>query len=162
MKSILNSFAVGLLLLSASCNFSKGVKKDLGTGLSASYNGFAIEDIYLTADDQKLSNNSISLGNKVDIVATGVHNYKVKDGRVYPACTIILKDKSGKELLSLPDAFSDRTNGFGENEASTLSATINTGDPMVAGETYHFSAKFYDKLQPASVIDANVDIVVKK
>jgi len=38
--------------LFSSCNFSKGVKKDLSTGLSASYNGLSIEDIYLNCRKQ--------------------------------------------------------------------------------------------------------------
>ncbi|HRD58488.1 MAG TPA: hypothetical protein PK504_10585 [Ferruginibacter sp.] len=147
--------------LFSSCNFSKGVKKDLSTGLSASYNGLSIEDIYLSSNGTKIAENKITLGEKVEIIVTGVSNYVVKDERVYPACSIVLKDKTGKELLNLADALSDRKNGFAKNEASTLTASINTGEPMIAGDTYHFSATFFDKLKPENVINAEVNIVAK-
>ena len=144
MKSILLLTSLSLLLLS--CHFSKGVKKDLGTGLSASYNGFAIEDVYLASgqDDTRLSNNKVTLGDKVSIILTGVDNYAEQNGKVFPGCTIILKDKAGKEILNLPNAFASLTEGQPKAEASTLKAILTTGDPMVVGETYHLEARFFD------------------
>lgn len=149
-------------LIISSCNFSKGVKKDLSTGLSASYNGFSIDDIYLSSEEQRLSNNSVTMGSKVFITATGVENFKIKDGNVYPGCTIILSDKAGKELLNLPDAFSDLVNGSTEAEAKTLQASITTGAPMVVGETYHLYVRFFDKNNKESEIVANVDLKMKE
>lgn len=135
----------GTLLVLSSCNFSKGVKKDLATGLSASYNGFSIDDIYLVSGDQKLGSNTIPLGTKIAIVASGVENFTEKDGKVFPGCSILLTDKSGKEILKLPDAFADMVNGTNAADAKALQATLTTGNPMVAGETYHMKARFYDK-----------------
>ena len=148
-------------LIISSCNFSKGVKKDLSTGLSASYSGFSIEDIYLSSEEQRLSNNSVAMGSKIYITATGVENFKVKDGKVYPGCTIILTDKGGKEMLNLPDAFSDLVNGTTTPEAKTLQANITTGNPMAVGETYHLYVRFYDKNNKESEIVANVDLKMK-
>jgi hypothetical protein len=62
-----------LFFLITSCQFSKGVKKDLNTGLSASYNGLTIDDIFLADENgNKLSQNKVKLGAKVQVVATGV------------------------------------------------------------------------------------------
>jgi hypothetical protein len=160
MKSLLLLISLSLLL---SCQFSKGVKKDLGTGLSASYNGFALEDVYLTsgAEDTRLSNNKITLGNKVSIVVTGVEHYAEQNGVVFPGCTIILKDKTGKELLNLPNAFEHLKDGQPKAEASTLKAILTTGDPMVAGETYHLEARFYDLHKKENTIMTNVDLVAQ-
>jgi hypothetical protein len=160
MKPLLLFISLSLLL---SCQFSKGVKKDLGTGLSASYNGFALEDVYLVsgAEDTRLSNNKITLGNKVSIVVTGVDHYAEQNGVVFPGCTIILKDKTGKELLNLPNAFEHLKDGQPKAEASTLKAILTTGDPMVAGETYHLEARFYDLHKKENTIMTNVDLVAQ-
>lgn len=163
MKRILFSiFSITLIAL-LSCNYSKGVKKDLSTGLSASYNGLSIDDIYLAdADGNRLNNNSIPLGNKITIVATGVDYFETKDGKAFPGCRILLTDKNKKEVLNLPDAFSNMANGTPEAEAKTLQASLNTGNPMVVGETYHLSVRFFDKNKKDSEILADVDLLMKE
>ena len=155
--------AILFSLIFSSCNFSKGVKKDLSTGLSASYNGLALEDIYLTdAKGNRLSNNQISLGSKLDVVATGVDYFVEKDGKVFPGCSILLTDKTGKEILNLPDAFAEMKEGTIIAEAKTLQASLNTGDPMLVGETYHLSVRFFDKNKKENEIVANVDLLMKQ
>ncbi|MGF2412225.1 hypothetical protein [Ferruginibacter sp.] len=163
----MKKFSIILFTLSLSicfsCNFSKGVKKDLGTGLTASYNGFGMDDIYLTdATGNRLNNNKISLGSKIAVVADGVDYFETKDGKVFPGCRIVLTDKNKKEVLSLPDAFSDMVNGSTAAEAKTLQASLNTGDPMVVGETYHLSVRFFDKNKKENEIVADVDILMKE
>ena len=162
MKKIKFLLISSLFFLS-SCQFSKGVKKDLNTGLSASYNGFAIDDIYLADENGKrFSNNKITLGSKILVVATGVDYFSEKDGKVFPGCGIVLTDKNKKEILNLPDAFADMTNGIPVAEAKTLQASLNTGDPMLIGETYHLSVRFYDKNKMENEIVSNIDLVMKE
>jgi hypothetical protein len=152
-------FLIGI----SSCNYSKGVKKDLTTGLSASYNGFSTDDIYLTdASGNRLGSNKIVMGSKIAIVATGVDHFATKDGKVFPGCRIILTDKNKKEVLNLPDAFSDMVNGTTEAESKTLQASLNTGNPMLVGETYHLNVRFFDKNKKESEIVADIDITMKE
>ena len=154
---------ISSLFVLSSCQFSKGVKKDLTTGLSASYNGFAIDDIYLADENgNRLNNNKITLGSKVLVQATGVDHFSEKEGRVFPGCRILLIDKNKKEILNLPDAFADMTNGTTAAEAKTLQASLNTGDPMLIGETYHLSVRFYDKNKKENEIVSNIDLVMKE
>ncbi len=153
-------FLICISVLFYSCQFSKGIKKDLNTGLVASYNGFSIDDIVITDEDRnRLDNNKIALGTRLFIVATGVKNYEEKNGSVFPGCTIILTDKDKKQLLHLPDAFKDMTAGIPVGEAGTLQAQLNTGKPMFPGETYHLSVRFFDKLNKENEIVANVDLL---
>jgi len=156
-------FPSSILALSifSSCNFSKGVKKDLNTGLSTAYNGFAIDDIYLASEGQKLSNNTVAMGSKINITVTGVENFVEKNGKVYPGCTIILTDKAGKEILNLADAFSEMADGTTAAEAKTLQASLNTGSPMAVGETYHLNVRFFDKNKKESEIVANISLLMK-
>jgi predicted small secreted protein len=162
MKKIVIILLVFCSFITLSCSFSKGVRKDLKTGLTASYNGFALEDIYLTdAGETRLDNNTIALGTKLYIMATGVENFEEKNGRVFPGCHIVLTDKNKSEILNLPDAFAESKDGTPATEATTLKAMLTTGDPMVAGETYHLYVRFFDKNKKENEIVANVDLLMK-
>ena len=132
------------------------------TGLSTTYNGFALDDIYL-ADEKgnRLSNNQILLGSKMVVVATGVDYFTEKDGKVYPGCTILLTDKAGTEILNLPNAFA-KLEGTSAAEAKILEATLNTGDPMVAGETYNLSVRFFDSNKKENEIATKVSLLMKQ
>lgn len=146
-----------------SCNYSKGIKKDLATGLTGSYNGFSIDDLYLTdANGNRLASNKISLGTPLAVLVTGVENFEEKNGKVFPGCTISLTDKAGKEILNLPDAFADMKEGTTAAEAKQLQAKLNTGDPMLIGETYHLYVRFYDKNKTESEIVLNTDLLMKE
>ena len=145
----------------SACNFSKGVKKDLNTGLSASYNGAALEDVFLAdSSEQKLKSNKVKLGDKVMVLATGVENFTIEDGKVFPGCQIIVTDKNKNELLNLPDAFANRENGLAAEEAKNMKGIVYTGEPMAVGESYHLKVKFFDKKNPETVIIADVDITM--
>ena len=153
---------LNFIFILSSCQFSKGVKKDLTTGLSASYNGFKIEDIYLAdAEGNRLKDNSVTLGDKIMIRVIGVENYSKKDAKVFPGCTIILTDKNNSKILDLPDAFSHLEEGTTPIEANTLDAKLSTGNPMVAGETYHLFVRFFDKQKKESEIISNIDLKMK-
>lgn len=147
---------------SCSGSFSKGTKKDMTTGLSTSYNGFSIDDVYLAdADGNRLQNNEVNLGTSFMVVVTGVENYQQKDNKVFPGCQIILSDKNKKELLNLPDAFEEQKEGLAASQASTLKATLNTGSPMAAGETYAVYIRFFDKQKKENEIISTAQIIAK-
>lgn len=155
--------AILFSLMFSSCTFSKGVKKDLATGLSTSYNGLTIDDIYLAdGSGNRLGDNKITIGSKLAVVATGVDYFTEKDGNIFPGCSILLTDKAGNEILSLPDAFAGMVNGTTVPEAKVLQASLNTGDPMVVGDIYHLSVRFFDKNKKESEIVADVDIRIKE
>lgn len=154
---------LSLSLLISSCQFSKGVKKDLNTGLSTSYNGFTLKDIYLADENGKrLNDNIIPMGSKVLVIATGVDYFSEKERKVFPGCSIVLIDKNKKEILNLPDAFAGMKDGLPSEEAKTLQAQLNTGNPMSIGETYHLNVRFFDKNKKENEIVSNVDLVMKE
>jgi hypothetical protein len=160
----MNRFSIIALLLvfCCACNFSKGVKKDLNTGLTTSYNGFHMEDTWLEdGTGSKLTSNKVALGATLVVVASGVSHYTEKEGLVYPGCTIILTDTAGKEILNIPDAFSGRTEGLKPAEATRLTASLNTGDPMTAGAAYNLKTTFFDKQNKANLIVSEIKIEMK-
>lgn len=149
-----------IILASCSGGFSKGVKKDIGTGLIATYNGFSVDDVYIVIDGKKALNNKVPLGKKLFIEAAGVDFYEVVDGKVFPGCSIILTDKAGKELLNLPDAFTDLNEGVNAKDATMLDASLNTGEPMEVGQTYTLKVRFYDKKKKENEIVTQVELVM--
>ncbi|MEI9921801.1 MAG: hypothetical protein WDO14_23870 [Bacteroidota bacterium] len=154
-----------LCCIATACNFSKGTKNDLVTGLSVNYNGFSIKDAALADEnDQRLKTNEVSLGQTVEITIEGIDNYYKQDGRVFPILDITVTDKAGAVVLQGKDIFGadlKEQNGFTPEYASTLSGTITVGNPMQSGETYHATMKITDKLHTENVIDAEVNLIVK-
>ena len=130
-QKLLPATVIIAFLLTASCNFSKGIKKDLTTGFTTSYNGFALDNIYLANEaEHKLKSNAVSLGSnlgsKINIIATGVDNSIEKEGNVFPGCSILLTDKTGKEILNLPDAFADITQQVVKEISGTRRAELKS------------------------------------
>lgn len=152
--------ATSLALFGCSGSFSKGIKKDLTTGLTATYNGLTLSEIHLEVDGQKANNNKVVLGKKVIVVASGVDYFTVENGKVFPGCSIVLTDKKGKELLNLADAFGHLNAGTNANEASTLQAELNTGEPMLVDERYLLKVRFYDKRNQENDIKADITLEV--
>ncbi|MBO9632500.1 MAG: hypothetical protein J7578_05235 [Chitinophagaceae bacterium] len=138
------------------------MKKDLNTGLTTNYKGLHVEDSYMEDESgNKLSSNKVDLGTTVYVVASGVSNYKQKNGRVYPGCKILLTDTAGKEIINLPDAFANMTDGFKPEEATKLSARLSTGDPMTKGAVYNLKATFFDKENKEGLIVSEVKLEMK-
>ncbi|HTH30379.1 MAG TPA: hypothetical protein VL946_03465 [Lacibacter sp.] len=166
MKLLIHILSIFLLTACGegfNAGFSKGVKADTNTGLTASYNGFMFNDIYLADEkENKLPDNKIILGSKLAIVATGVDNFVEKNGKVFPGCTILLTDSKGQVILKIDDAFSDMTEGSLAKETKVLKASLNTGAPMVVGETYNLLVRFYDKNKHENEIISKVDLLVKE
>jgi predicted small secreted protein len=153
------------LLLSAAvfagCNFSKGAKKDFSTGLSFNYNGFAVQDVLLVdSANNKMSDNKVPLNTQIAVVAVGINNYALKDGKAYPGMMLQVTDKNGMSVLNAADLFAD-DQGHPPAAASELRGNITVAQPMKSGETYHVKVHIWDKVKADNVVNAEVDVVVK-
>lgn len=147
-------------LLLAGCNFSKGTKKDLRTGLSFTYNGFAVNDVLLiNAANQRMTDNKVLLNTKVAIVAIGLANYEVKDGKAYPGMRLVVTDKNGTPVINAADLF-EGDQGHPPAEASELRGDITVANPIVAGETYHVKVHIWDKVKNTNELNIEADLVV--
>lgn len=154
-------YAISCALLLGACNFSVGTKKDFGTGLSYTYNGFAVDEVLLVGGDNvAMSNNEVQLNSKVAIVIQGLTNYELQDGKAFPGLMINLVDKSGTAILDEADLFAN-SEGYSVEDAAILRGAVTVAEPMKAGETYHMKMHVWDKTKPENVLTAEVDIVVK-
>ena len=140
---------------------SAGTKKDFATGLSYNYNGFAVEEVLLVGPDNVAqSNNEVILNTKIAIVAQGITNYELKDGKAFPGLMIKVTDKAGKAIIDEADLFAG-TEGYSATDASVLRGSITIGEPMKSGEEYHVTMRVWDKTKLDNELTAEVDVVVK-
>jgi hypothetical protein len=138
--------AVLVVVSIASCNgqVSVGIKKDLKTGLTAKYNNLEPEKVMLVMNDEVLNHTDIPLGESFMLVNDNVKGLKEKDGKVSVGCSLVIKDKNGKELLNEPDLLKGDAGVFSK-DITYLKCTVNTGEPMQWEETYAVNVIFWDK-----------------
>jgi len=160
MKKTLSASWLTVMFLSA-CNFSAGTKKDLTTGLSYSYNGFGVTEVYFVdADNIPKGTNEVELNSEVAIVVQGIENYTLVDEKAYPGMSLYVTDKNGNQIIAESDMFESNI-GYSAEDASVLRGTITIGEPMVAGETYRTELKIWDKNKPENTIAVSLDLRVK-
>lgn len=136
-----------------SIGFSKGVKADLMTGAKTSYNGFAVENVYVVdAEDNQLNDNKVSLDSKFSIVFEGIENYTLKEGKAFPGLAMEVTDEAGNFILNEADLFSDNAEGFEPETAGVLRGTVIVGEPMEAGKTYQCKIRVFDKNSESEIV----------
>lgn len=162
MKKVMNLFLAASILMLSACSFSAGTKKDLNTGLTISYSGFTIKEVVLVGPDNTILNtNEVKLNTQVAIVAQGLENYTLKDGKAYPGLALSVTGKNGEAIINEADLFAD-SDGYPPVDASALRGTITVGNPMKAGETYQVKMRVWDKIKPESELTAEVELIVKE
>lgn len=135
---------VFLSFMSCNTHVSVGVKKDLSTGLTASYHNIEPEKVMLVMNNEVLNHTDIPLGESFQIINDNVKGLKEKDGKISVGCSLIIKDKNGKELLNEPDLLKGEA-GIFSKDITYLKCTVNTGEPMQWEETYAVNVTFWDK-----------------
>jgi predicted small secreted protein len=159
-KQYIITLVLGCIIF-AGCNFSKGTKKDFRTGLSFNYNGFIVKDVLLVDPaNQRMSDNKVQLNTQMAIVAIGVSNYGLKDGKVFPGMMLLVTDKNGTPVINAADLF-EGDQGHPEANANELRGDISIGKPMVSGESYHVKMRIWDKVKPDNEINAEADLIVQ-
>ena len=148
-------------LIFAGCNYSKGAKKDLLTGLSFSYNGFVVRDVLLIdPTNKRMTDNKVQINSRIAIVALGLNNYGLKDGKVFPGMMLLVTDKKGTPILNAADLFAG-DQGHPPAEATELRGDITIAKPMIAGQTYHVKVRIWDKVKTDNELNAETDVVVQ-
>ncbi|MBU0648197.1 hypothetical protein KJ855_03375 [Patescibacteria group bacterium] len=163
---MLKKISMGVLVLlvvtlvGCEANFSKGVNKDLLSGLKVDNDGLAYDEVYLTVDDERTSENMFDIGTEVYMNFTGVDYFEEVDGKVFPGAMMVVADKNGKEILEEDDMFAMYDeDGVLPEQASEMFVSLLIGDPMVEGEQYTWYSKIWDKVGDGT-IEATMDIGV--
>ncbi len=142
--------AAGMLVTIAfisSCSRQKvmaGVKKDLQTGLTTSYQTLSVGETVLVMNNETLHHTDIPLGEQFELINSGVEGFTVKEGKVKAGCSLLIKDNKGDTLLLEKDLFTGK-DLLDAQDAKTLRCTIKTGEPMQWEENYQVAVAFWDK-----------------
>lgn len=154
-KPVLASFVLLLLLMIGLNSFAqsvKGVKKDPGTGLTATYQTIVPEKVLLVMNNEVLNHTDIPIGESFILVNKNTKGFVEKNGKVSVGCSLLITDKTGKKLLEAADLFKGR-DLFDKKELSYLKCTINTGAPMKWEEKYQVKVIFWDKYGSGKIIN---------
>jgi hypothetical protein len=145
-KILAGAVVVFLFISLASCStqISAGIKKDFTTGLTAKYHNVEPGKVMLVMNGEVLNHTDIPLGESFVLVNDNVKGLKEKDGKVNVGCSLVIKDKNGKELLNEPDLLNGDAGLFGK-DITYLKCAISTGAPMEWEETYAVNVTFWDK-----------------
>lgn len=142
MKYILLFSALSLVL--GSCNYQ--FNKSGMTGLETTADGLSFENCALYVGQQQLSGNEVNVGEDVDCVFSGVSGFVQEDGMCYIGASMLVTDDSGAEIFNEADLFAQYDEeGINPQDASSLSMTLMTGNPMEVGKSYNWSMRIWDK-----------------
>ncbi len=144
------------ILAGLACNgqFSKGIKKDLKTGLSLSYDGFTVEEsVLIDADGNPLNTNQVKMNEPIRIRVNGIDGFKAVNGRVFPGASILVTDRSARQtILDEPDLFTGyNAEGCSPEDAGTVTLTVTVGDPIVPDSIYIWKSSIWDKKGQARI-----------
>lgn len=157
LNILLGSIMVFVMI---SCN--TGVKKDLNSGLKVTNNGLTFTEANLSVADQKTTDTEFPLNTDIDLIVKGVTGFTEKDSAVYIGASLTVFDMDNKEVLNYPDLFSDYdATGVSAADAEVVTLTLTTGSPMLAGESYTWKTKIWDK-NGKGEINSEVVITVKE
>lgn len=155
---------LALLALAAallwSCNFSKGVKKDLITGLYYSYNGFTVGEVSAyNGYDERLTSNSLPEMSVLKIYFNEIGNFTLVDSLVNYGCELTVTDTAGKVMMQYDDIF-EKTGKVSASDARYSQIWVILANPIKAGNTYLVKANLFDKNKPENHINVEMNVRV--
>lgn len=157
------SAAIICLILTA-CSISAGQGKDPATGLTYHYAHCSVQDVKLV-DSKNLpfTGNVVHMGATFQISATGIQNFALTDGKAYPGCELTVKDKADKTIAHVSDVLeSSAKDGINTPGPLDLAATITMSPPLISGESYLITARFFDKKESTKGVVAEVAVQLQE
>ena len=151
-------YSLILILLVFGCNHKVGIKKNLETGLTATYKYMEPQKLLLVMNEEVINHTDIPIGEKFVVVNEDVEGLVSKNGKVKVGCHLKITDKSGQVLLEEKDLFAGNDE-FSPENARMLKCTVTTGEPMKWEENYDVFVGFWDK-QGGGRIDNKVTIKI--
>ncbi len=113
-------------------------------GIKKTSGGLNCESAYILSGEI-LTTNKVKEGQKLTFVFTGMTGYKVSPNkRVNIGAQLILKNQAGKNVVEYADLFKDQPE-VDVTKARTLTMYFTVGDPIMAGESYTWIVKIWDK-----------------
>src|ERR1700712_5320138 len=105
MKTLTWLFFIAFLPVITAFHYSAGYQKNLlSNGLSFRYNGFAVKTVILVDSSNKvMEDNKVGLNSQVSIVALGMSNFELKQGKSFPGMMLSVTDQAGLAVIDEAD-----------------------------------------------------------
>ncbi|WP_165750098.1 hypothetical protein [Cellulophaga sp. Z1A5H] len=126
-----------------SCNFNKSVSKDFITGISTQGNGLSAEQIFVTVNNEKVSDNEFYYGQNIYINFENMDGFVVENNTYHPQMEVTLVSKAGDTIMYEPNLLSQNT-GF-DVSLKTLTGNMILARPIYSGEDYLLKYVITDK-----------------
>jgi len=157
MKKVLVGLLVPLML--TACNFSKSVKKDFVTGLTASGDGLSCEDIYLSVNDENITRNTFIYGEKVYVNFSDIKGFTKENENAFPGMKIVVTSTTGEIVFQVDDLHAGFDQGV-DYSPLLLYADIVVAAPMHSGNEYLLNINIWDK-KGIGTFDTSLPFTVK-
>ena len=150
---------LSVIILFASCEFSKSMHKDTVTGLTTTGDGLSCGKVYLSADDEEISRSSFTYGEKIFLIFEDMSGFAKKDGYAFPGLRMTVLSEAGDTVLHHPDLCAENVGGF---NLSPLAFTTNVtmADPIHSKGRYKLVVNIWDK-QGTGTYNAFMDFDVQ-
>ncbi len=142
MRKLFASFLI--LTTVTSCNFSKSVKKDLISGLFTAGDGLSCEDVYLTANDEKITRTSYIYGEEFKVNFNGIEGFVKDNDYVFPGMKLAVLGKTGDTVMQTNDLYGDYPNGL-KLPTLLLNSVLTVASPMESNGDYILHINIWDK-----------------
>lgn len=117
--------------------------KDL-IGIKKLPGGLTCESAYVISDDI-LETNRVRDGQKLTLVLSGMKGYKTSaEKTVNLGAKVVVKNNAGKNIMEYADLFKDE-GSFEALKAETVTMFLTVGDPILAGQSYTWIVRIWDK-----------------
>jgi hypothetical protein len=128
----------------SSCEMNKSVKADLATGLSSKGDGLSCNDVFLTANDEKINRNEFVYGEKFELNFNNIEGFKEVSGGVFPGMKLLVIGKQGDTILYNADLYANLTDPT-TIKPLQLNTSITIGNPFRSNSSYKAIVHIWDK-----------------
>ncbi|WP_405269303.1 hypothetical protein [Cellulophaga sp. Ld12] len=136
-------FVCGIFATLTSCNFNKSVRKDFVTGITTKGDGLSAEKVYVTINDEKVSDNEFFYGQNIYTIFENMSGFMVENNRYHPQMEVVLISKAGDTIMHEANLFQQNP-GFGA-EMKTLQGNMLLARPIYSSADYTLHYKISDE-----------------
>jgi hypothetical protein len=138
------AFIILISMLLTGCKFSKSVKKDLASGLTATGEDITCEDVYLTVNNERTTRNSFIYGETFYMNFDDVKGFARENGNVFPGLVMTVINQAGDTIWKTDDLYSKSTEGFNYSPL-ILNADLTVAAPIQSKNEYSLFIDIWDK-----------------
>jgi hypothetical protein len=128
----------------SSCDVRQSVNKDLVTGLLTRGDGLSCDDVYLSIDNEQISQNTFIYGETFYLNFSNIEGFTKVDDNAFPGILLYVINEAGDTIMQTGDMYADYTDGISFTPL-LLKANLTVARPIQSSQNYTLSVKIWDK-----------------